>query len=160
MPDLTVIVPTYNEVGNLAAMRAEIKQALPGVDWELLFVDDDSPDGTAEQARALAQADRRGLASACVEGMLASSAPYLAVMDGDLQHDPALLRPMLDRLRAGGTDIVIGSRHVEGGWVGDFSAQRQGMSRLAMRLSRIVLKADLRDPMSGFFVTSVYTWGK
>lgn len=162
MPDLTVIVPTYNEVGNLAAMRAEIEQALPGVAWELLFVDDDSPDGTAEQVRVLAQHDarvrcvqrigRRGLASACIEGMLASSAPYLAVMDGDLQHDPALLRPMLDRLRGGDTDIVIGSRHVAGGGVGAFSAQRQGMSRLATRLSRTVLKADLSDPMSGFFM--------
>ncbi|MDD3651105.1 glycosyltransferase, partial [Immundisolibacter sp.] len=130
MPELTVVVPTFNEVGNLAAVRAQLEQALAGIDWEVIFVDDDSPDGTAEQARAMAQADRRvrcvqrigrrGLASACIEGMLASSAPYLAVMDGDLQHDPALLPAMLERLRGGGLDIVIGSRHLAGGGVGDF----------------------------------------
>ena len=93
MPELTVVVPTFNEVGNLAAVVAEVGQALAGVDWELLFVDDDSPDGTAERARDIAQADRRvrclqrigrrGLASACIEGMLATSAPYVAVMDGE-----------------------------------------------------------------------------
>lgn len=162
MPELTIVVPTFNEAGNLAAVVAEVEQSLAGVDWELLFVDDDSPDGTAERARDIAQADRRvrclqrigrrGLASACIEGMLASSAPYVAVMDGDLQHDPALLPAMLDTLRGGGTDIVVGSRHVAGGGLGDFSSQRQGISRLATRLSRAVLKADLSDPMSGFFM--------
>lgn len=162
MPELTVVVPTFNEAANVAAVVEAVDRALAGVDWELLFVDDDSPDGTAERVRAIAQADRRvrcvqrigrrGLSSASVEGMLASSAPYLAVMDGDLQHDPALLRPMLDTLRGGQTDIVVGSRHVAGGGVGDFSAQRQGISRLATRLSRTVLKADLTDPMSGFFM--------
>ncbi len=162
MPELTVVVPTFNEAENLAAVVAEVERSLAGVDWELLFVDDDSPDGTADRARDMAQADRRvrclqrigrrGLASACIEGMLASSAPYMAVMDGDLQHDPALLSAMLDTLRGGGTDIVIGSRHVAGGGVGDFSSQRQGISRLATRLSRTVLKADLTDPMSGFFM--------
>ena len=162
MPELTVVVPTFNEAANVAAVVEAVDRALAGVDWELMFVDDDSPDGTAERVRAIAQADRRvrcvqrvgrrGLSSACVEGMLASSAPCLAVMDGDLQHDPALLRPMLDTLRGGQTDIVVGSRHVAGGGVGDFSAQRQGISRLATRLSRTVLKADLTDPMSGFFM--------
>lgn len=162
MPELTVVVPAFNEAANVAAVVEAVDRALAGVDWELMFVDDDSPDGTAERVRAIAQADRRvrcvqrvgrrGLSSACVEGMLASSAPCLAVMDGDLQHDPALLRPMLDTLRGGQTDIVVGSRHVAGGGVGDFSAQRQGISRLATRLSRAVLKADLTDPMSGFFM--------
>ncbi|MFZ5492341.1 MAG: glycosyltransferase [Pseudomonadota bacterium] len=162
MPELTVVVPTFNEAANVPAVVAEVDRALAGVDWELLFVDDDSPDATADRVRELAQTDRRvrcvqrigrrGLSSACVEGMLASSAPYLAVMDGDLQHDPALLRTMLDTLRGGQTDIVIGSRHVAGGGVGDFSGQRQSISRLATRLSRAVLKADLTDPMSGFFM--------
>lgn len=162
MPELTIVVPTFNEVDNLTALVAEVGRALTSVDWELLFVDDDSPDGTADRARDIAQADRRvrclqrigrrGLASACVEGMLASSAPYVAVMDGDLQHDPAMLAAMLDALRGGETDIVVGSRHAAGGGVGDFSRQRQGISRLATRLSRAVLKADLTDPMSGFFM--------
>lgn len=111
MPELTVVVPTFNEADNLSPLVGELTEALDDIDWEVLFVDDDSPDGTAERARALAQQDprvrclqrlgRRGLASACIEGMLASSAPCLAVMDGDLQHDPALLRPMLETLRGG-----------------------------------------------------------
>ncbi|WP_372720295.1 glycosyltransferase [Immundisolibacter sp.] len=162
MPELTVVVPTFNEAGNLASVVGEVERALAGVDWEVLFVDDDSPDGTAQQAREMAQVDRRvrclqrvgrrGLASASIEGMLASSAPYIAVMDGDLQHDPALLKAMLGTLQGGQADIVVGSRHVAGGGVGEFSAQRQGISRLATRLSRAVLKADLTDPMSGFFM--------
>lgn len=162
MPELTVVVPTFNEAANLSAVVQEVEQALAGIDWELLIVDDDSPDGTADRVRELSQADarlrcvqrigRRGLASACIEGMLASSAPYVAVMDGDLQHDPALLRAMLDTLRRGQTDIVVGSRHLAGGGVGDFSSRRQGISRLATGLSRAVLKADLTDPMSGFFM--------
>ncbi|HCZ49010.1 MAG TPA: dolichol monophosphate mannose synthase [Gammaproteobacteria bacterium] len=162
MPELTVVVPTFNEADNLSALVGELTQALDGLDWEVLFVDDDSPDGTADRARALAQHNprvrclqrlgRRGLASACIEGMLASSAPCLAVMDGDLQHDPALLRPMLETLRGGETDIVVGSRHLDGGGVGDFSAYRQWVSRVGDRLSRAVLKARLTDPMSGFFM--------
>lgn len=162
MPELTVVVPTFNEADNLSPLVGELTQALDGIDWEVLFVDDDSPDGTAERARALAQQNRRvrclqrlgrrGLASACIEGMLASSAPCLAVMDGDLQHDPALLRPMLETLRGGEADIVVGSRHVSGGGVGDFSAHRQWVSRIGDRLSRAVLKARLSDPMSGFFM--------
>ena len=162
MPELTVVVPTFNEAGNLLALASEVEQALAGIDWELLIVDDDSPDGTADRARELAQGNsrlrcvqrigRRGVASACIEGMLASSAPYVAVMDGDLQHDPALLRPMLDALRGGRIDIVIGSRHVAGGGVGEFSSHRQRISGLATRLSRAVLKADLTDPMSGYFM--------
>lgn len=162
MPELTVVVPTFNEADNLSPLVGELTQALDGLDWEVLFVDDDSPDGTADRARALAQHNprvrclqrvgRRGLASACIEGMLASSAPCLAVMDGDLQHDPALLRPMLQTLRGGETDIVVGSRHIEGGGVGDFSAYRRWVSRVGDRLSRAVLKAQLTDPMSGFFM--------
>lgn len=162
MPELTVVVPTFNEADNLSPLVGELTQALDGLDWEVLFVDDDSPDGTADRARALAQHNprvrclqrlgRRGLASACIEGMLASSAPCLAVMDGDLQHDPALLRPMLETLRGGETDIVVGSRHLDGGGVGDFSAYRQWVSRVGDRLSRAVLKARLTDPMSGFFM--------
>lgn len=162
MPELTVVVPTFNEADNLSPLVGELTEALDDIDWEVLFVDDDSPDGTAERARALAQQDprvrclqrlgRRGLASACIEGMLASSAPCLAVMDGDLQHDPALLRPMLETLRGGEADIVVGSRHLDGGGVGDFSAHRQWVSRVGDRLSRAVLKTRLTDPMSGFFM--------
>jgi dolichol-phosphate mannosyltransferase len=95
---------------------------------------------------------RRGLASACVEGVLSSSAPYFAVMDGDMQHDESLLPYMLEALRKQGLDIVIGSRNVEGGSTAGWDEKRQKMSRLASRAVRMAIGADLKDPMSGFFV--------
>jgi len=163
MPALSLIVPTFNEVDNVSEVRRRVDEALPQVDWELIFVDDDSPDGTAEKVRELARADarvrclqrigRRGLSSACIEGMLASCAPIVAVMDADLQHDERLLLQMLETLEVSADlDIVIGSRYVEGDRTAGWDASRQAISRLATRLSAIVLKADLKDPMSGFFM--------
>jgi len=159
---LSLIVPTYNEADNVAELVARVARAMAGSAWELIFVDDDSPDGTADRARAIAAVDRRvrvlqrigrrGLASACIEGMLAASAPYLAVMDGDLQHDETLLPQMLEALQREGLDIVIGSRYVDGGGVGAWDERRQSMSRFAGDLGRRLLKADLQDPMSGFFM--------
>jgi len=162
MIELSVIVPTYNELGNIAELIGRVRECLKGTEWEIIFVDDDSPDGTADRVRDFARQDtrvrciqrvgRRGLASACVEGMLSSSAPRVAVMDADLQHDERLLRPMLDELRDGEAQIIVGSRYAAGGGLGDWSPLRASMSRWATRLSRIVLKADLKDPMSGFFM--------
>lgn len=163
MPDLSIIVPTFNEIGNVAEVAARVATALRGIDWELIFVDDDSPDGTAQRVRELARTEprvrclhrigRRGLASACMEGMLASSAPLVAVMDGDLQHDERLLPAMLQALQTDPQlDIVVGSRYVQGGATGAWDASREKMSRLATRLSAAVLRADLQDPMSGFFM--------
>jgi dolichol-phosphate mannosyltransferase len=159
---LSVIVPTFNERDNVTRMVELLEACLGGVDWEVIFVDDDSPDGTADAAREAARANprvrciqrigRRGLSTACIEGMLASSAPYLAVIDGDLQHDETLLPEMLEVLGTGETDIVIGSRYVDGGGIGDWDGQRASMSRFATRLSRMVLKTELSDPMSGFFM--------
>lgn len=159
---LSVVVPTFNERGNVAALVERLDRALAGRSWEVIFVDDDSPDGTADLVRSLGRADarvrciqrigRRGLSSACIEGMLASTAPYQAVMDGDLQHDEALLPRMLDALQAGQADVVIGSRYLAPGGLGDWSESRARISRLATRLSRFVLRAELTDPMSGFFM--------
>jgi dolichol-phosphate mannosyltransferase len=161
-PDLSIIVPTFNERDNIAELVSRVAACLPGVAWELVFVDDDSPDGTAELARQIGRADprvrciqrigRRGLASACIEGMLASSAPVLAVMDADLQHDERILPRMLLTLRQGGLDVVVGSRHVPGGGLGDFAPHRVLISRIATRLSQLVVPATLKDPMSGFFM--------
>lgn len=162
--ELSVVVPTYNEVDNIATMVESLAACLGSVEWEVIFVDDDSPDGTAERARELASRDprvrclhrvgRRGLSSACIEGMMSSSAPFLAVIDGDLQHDETRLPEMLERLRGGELDIVVGSRYVEGGGIGDWDQRRAAVSRIATRLSKSVLKADLTDPMSGFFMIS------
>jgi dolichol-phosphate mannosyltransferase len=162
--ELTVVVPTYNERDNVAPLLARLEAALAGIAWEVIYVDDDSPDGTAAQVRRLARSDprvrclqrigRRGLSSAVVEGMLASSAPYLAVIDADLQHDERLLPHMLAALKAEDLDIVVGSRHAAGGGTGAWERRRVAISAVATRLARLVVSADLSDPMSGFFMLS------
>ncbi|NEX19543.1 glycosyltransferase family 2 protein [Thiorhodococcus mannitoliphagus] len=162
VPELAVIVPTYNEAGSVEELARRVAITLEGVDWELIFVDDDSPDGTAERARELSRRDarirviqrvgRRGLSSACIEGMLATSAPYLAVMDGDLQHDETLLPRMLAAIKDEDLEIVVGSRYVAGGGVGDWSARRHSMSKVATRIGQRLIRVELQDPMSGFFM--------
>jgi dolichol-phosphate mannosyltransferase len=161
-PELSIIVPTFNEKDNIGELIERLTLCLQDRSWEVVFVDDDSPDGTADVVLKFAAADsrvrclkrigRRGLSSACVEGMLATSAPYLAVIDADLQHDERLLPQMLDTLKQGATDIVVGSRYAPGGDVSDWDAGRARMSRLAVRLSRLVVPGELTDPMSGFFM--------
>jgi dolichol-phosphate mannosyltransferase len=160
--ELSIIVPTFNERDNIAELIGRLVLCLEGLSWEVLFVDDDSPDGTADVVRAHAALDsrvrclqrlgRRGLSSACVEGMLATAAQYLAVMDADMQHDERLLPQMLDVLKRSDTDIVVGSRYAPGGDISDWDARRARMSRLAIRLSRVLVPAELTDPMSGFFM--------
>jgi dolichol-phosphate mannosyltransferase len=161
-PELTVVVPTFNERDNIAPLLNLIAAALDGVAWEVIVVDDDSPDGTAAEARALAQREprlrclqrlgRRGLSTACIEGVLASSAPYVAIMDADLQHDERLLPRMLEALKREPYDMIVGSRYVAGGGIGQWDRRRAGISSFATRLSRFVCKAEIADPMSGFFM--------
>ena len=160
--DLTVVIPTWNERDNVAPLVRALETALVGLAWEVIFVDDNSRDGTGAAAVALAQSDprvrcirrvgRRGLASAVIEGVLASAAPCVAVMDADFQHDEALLPAMLTRLEAGDVDLVVGSRYVEGGSTGNWSAVRLRMSHFAGGLSRLLIGGELSDPMSGFFM--------
>ncbi len=160
-PVLSIVVPTFNERDNVRALVAELEQTLRGREWEVIFVDDDSPDGTADVVRALGRENarvrciqrigRRGLASACVEGMLGSVAPYLAVMDGDLQHDARILPQMLACLERGDAELVVGSRYVQGGSVGAWTGGRRFISRLATTLGRAVVPPSLMDPMSGYF---------
>jgi dolichol-phosphate mannosyltransferase len=160
--DLTVVVPCRNEAENVPVMIDRLGHALSGIAWEVVFVDDDSPDGTAAVAKAIARRDprvrcirrinRRGLASACLEGMLASAAPFVAVIDGDLQHDEALLPRMLAALRRGEADVVVGSRRVPGGDDADgLSPVRRAVSEAGVTLARTMLPVPLADPMSGFF---------
>ena len=163
-PELTIVVPTFNERDNVELLSARLDAALRGIEWEVLYVDDDSPDGTAAKVRELAQTDprirclqrigRRGLSTAVIEGMLASSAPYLAVIDADLQHDESLLPQMLAAIKAEDLDVIIGSRHVAGGGVGDWDRRRVTISGFAARLARLIIAAELTDPMSGFFMVS------
>ena len=161
MAEFAVVIPTFNERQNVRPLVEALSSTLAGIDFELIFVDDDSPDGTAREVRELSRADahvrlvhrinRRGLSSAVVEGMLISNAPYLAVIDGDMQHDEAVLPEMLSRLKSGDVDIVVGTRNREGGSMGDFSQARVRLSQLGRRLSALVCHADISDPMSGFF---------
>jgi dolichol-phosphate mannosyltransferase len=161
--ELTIVAPTLQERENIAPLVACLDMALAGVSWEVVFVDDDSPDGTADAVRAIARRDRRvrviqrlgrrGLSGACVEGILSSSAPYVAVMDADLQHDASLLPEMLRRLQAGALDLVVGSRYVAGGGIGQWDRRRLLLSRLGIRSARLLLRfGDLNDTMSGFFM--------
>jgi dolichol-phosphate mannosyltransferase len=161
-PELTVVVPTFNERENVPLLIERLSGVLAGIAWEAIFVDDDSPDGTADAVRAASRRDprvrclqrigRRGLSSACIEGILASSTPYVAVIDADLQHDEALLPRMFKTLHEEPYDIVVGSRYVAGGGIGGWDATRQRASAFATRLSRLITKADIADPMSGFFM--------
>jgi dolichol-phosphate mannosyltransferase len=159
---LAVIVPTFNESANIAGLVAAVEHALGAVPWEIVFVDDDSPDGTADMVariaashpniRCLRRIGRRGLASAVVEGILSTTTPYVAVMDADFQHDETLLPQMLVAIRTGKWDLVVGSRLAEGGSLGEWSAARRHMSSLATRLSYFLIERELKDPMSGFFM--------
>ncbi|MGE0225634.1 MAG: glycosyltransferase [Acetobacteraceae bacterium] len=162
-PELSVIVPCYNERPNVAPLIAQLDAALVGIAWEVIYVDDDSPDGTAAEVRRIAQDDprvrcirrigRRGLASAVIEGALSSSAAYIAVIDGDLQHDETRLPVMLADLRGGQYDVVIASRHVEGGDNAGLSSRwRHILSDGGIRLAQVFLPGRLTDPMSGFFM--------
>ncbi|SEH41859.1 glycosyltransferase family 2 protein [Tardiphaga sp. OK245] len=159
---LSVVVPTFNERGNVATLVQRLDAALVGISWEVIFVDDNSPDGTADAVRELARADsrvrcirrigRRGLSGACIEGMLASSAPCAAVIDGDLQHDETQLGKMLGLIESGAAELVIGSRYIEGGSADSFNQQRLGASKFATAVAQRVLRVKIADPMSGFFM--------
>jgi len=161
-PQLSVVVPTFNERDNVTALFRKLETALAGLAWEVIFVDDNSPDGTWDVVRDLARRDnrvrcirrigRRGLSGACIEGILASSAPCAAVMDADLQHDEAQLPKMLALLQAGKVDLVVGSRYIEGGSADSFNKGRAGASALATEVARRVLRVKIADPMSGFFM--------
>lgn len=161
-PELSIVVPTFNEKQNVVRLVDRITVALPDVSWEILFVDDDSPDGTAELVRGLGEHDvrirciqrlnRRGLASACIEGMLASSATFLGVMDADLQHDETLLQAMIQTLKDDEADLVLGSRYAPGGSIGRWSRSRTQLSKAATKVSLWILGRPLHDPMSGFFM--------
>jgi dolichol-phosphate mannosyltransferase len=161
-PELSVVVPTFNERDNVIALFRKLETALAGRAWEVIYVDDNSPDGTWDVVRTLAREDsrvrcirrigRRGLSGACIEGILASSAPCAAVIDADLQHDETQLPRMLALLQGGEADLVVGSRYIEGGSVDGFDKQRAGASMLATQVARRVLRVEIADPMSGFFM--------
>lgn len=162
LPQLSVVVPTFNERDNVTTLYQKLVATFGATPFEVVFVDDNSPDGTWEVVRGLARRDprvrcirrigRRGLSGACIEGILASSAPYAAVMDADLQHDETQLPKMLALLQSGQAELVVGSRYIEGGSADSFNKQRAGASALATEVAKRVLGVKVADPMSGFFM--------
>jgi dolichol-phosphate mannosyltransferase len=162
-PVLSVIVPSFNERPNVPPMITKLEQALHGIAWEVIYVDDNSPDGTSQEVRRIARQDprvrcirrigRRGLASAVIEGALSSSADYIAVIDGDLQHDETRLPVMLGALQAGEYDLAVASRYVEGGDSSGLPSRfRHRLSDSGIWLAQVFLPVRLTDPMSGFFM--------
>jgi len=159
---LSIIIPTFNEAQNVREIVRRLDSALAGIPWEAIFVDDNSADGTAAAVKGVAAGDsrvrclkrigRRGLAGACIEGMLASSAPHVAVMDADLQHDETILPDMLAVLASGSADLVVGSRYVPGGNADSFALRRARISRTATSLAHRILGVEIADPMSGYFM--------
>lgn len=167
--DLAIILPTLNERGNLVPLVERIDRAIGSAAvWEVIIVDDDSKDGTADEARALALTDarvrviqrigRRGLASAAIEGFCATAAPFVAVMDADHQHDPALLPGMLAALKSGEAEICVASRFAEGASTAEWAApEREKLSTYANALARKITGVELSDPMSGYFMLPANT---
>ncbi len=160
--ELAVVVPVFKERDNIVPLLERLDVVLAGVNHEIIFVDDDSPDSTSQKIREIALTNprvrvltrihRRGLSSACLEGMMATAAPCIAVMDADLQHDERILPAMLAQLRQGDVDLVVGTRNAGDGSMGEFSAARVQLSHLGRRLSRLISRCELSDPMSGFFM--------
>lgn len=162
MFELSIIVPTFNEVGNVRPLYDAISNALEGISWEIIYVDDDSTDGTLNvleelcqeknNARRIHRLSRRGLSSACVEGFQASVSKYIAVIDGDLQHDETKLPVMLENLKSGKYDMALGSRYVADGGFGAWDQNRIKASQFATKISKLITKQTISDPMSGFFM--------
>lgn len=167
-PELSVIVPTFNEAGNVRLVVEAIDAVLKNITWEVVFVDDDSTDATTLALRELALKDarvrllhrvgRRGLSSAVVEGILSTSSPYVAVMDADLQHDEAILPMMFEALKSGRADVVVGSRYATGGSIGQWERRRAVVSRVANWLAKLLVRNELTDPMSGYFAVTRVTF--
>jgi dolichol-phosphate mannosyltransferase len=161
-PTLSVVVPTYQESTNIPVLFERLKVALKDVPWELIVVDDDSPDGTSNVAFALAADDRRlrclrrvnrsGLAGAVIEGWMSSSANFVAVIDGDLQHDESILPAMYDALAKGSGNLAIATRIRDPSNGAGLSPARQALSDLGAWFFRQIAGAAITDPMSGFFM--------
>jgi dolichol-phosphate mannosyltransferase len=162
--DLSIVVPVYNEARNIHPLVSALDESLDDLDWEVIFVDDDSPDGTADTVRDLAlQDDRvrlilrikdRGLSQSCIQGLLSSRADTLCVMDGDGQHDASVIRELLAPLRSGTADIVSAARCFDGSSTAALSPFRTGLSRVGNRVCGALLGRDVNDPLTGFFALS------
>jgi len=161
-PQLSLVVPTFNEAGNVALLVEKLEAVLGHIKWEVTFVDDNSPDGTADVVKELGKSKpyvhcikrigRRGLSSACIEGMASSNAPIVAVMDADLQHDETVLPQMFDMVD-GGKDLVLASRFFGGQTAEEgLTKFREAGSNVANWIANLVTGTKITDPMTGFFM--------
>jgi dolichol-phosphate mannosyltransferase len=164
--ELSLVIPTYNERENIASLVRSIHQLLTdsGCSFEIIIVDDDSPDKTWELVQTLTakypglrlirRIKEKGLAKAVTRGWQEARGEILAVMDGDLQHPPETLLTLIEALRKDGIEIAVASRHVQGGGVSDWNVFRRLISWSATLTATWILPgtlATVRDPMSGFF---------
>jgi len=161
-PDVSLVIPTYNEKANIAPLVDAVRSALGDIPWEIIIVDDDSPDQTFAEVSRLAREEprlrclrrvgRRGLSSAVIEGALVANGSAVAVMDADFQHDERILKQMYEKLTSTGADIVVATRYAEGGGIGEWDATRAKMSDFATRMAGMLVGNQTSDPMSGFFM--------
>jgi dolichol-phosphate mannosyltransferase len=160
--ELSIIVPTFNEFGNVIPLYKEIKKALKTVKHEIIFVDDDSKDGTIDEinelikqydnVRLIHRIDKRGLSSACIDGFIASNSKYVSVIDADLQHEPALLSKMLQKIRSDKLDLIIASRFLKDSVISGLSNTREKFSSIGNVISTMITGVKLSDPLSGYFM--------
>jgi len=159
---VSLLIPTYNEHDNILPLVEQIDQALSGKDYEVVFIDDNSLDGTAElvqdlsskyPVRVVVRRGKRGLASAIVDGLGYADGDAIGVMDADLQHPPGVVPSLLKSLE-GGADLAIASRYISGGSCQGWGLLRKIISRGAIFLAHLFLPAtrQVKDPMSGFFM--------
>ena len=158
--DISVVIPTYNEAENLPMLVEKLSLVLKDFSYEIVVVDDNSPDKTWEVAdnlssqypvRMIRRFTEKGLSSAVMVGMASSHGKIFTVIDADLQHDERIIPKMYDALTKSGADIAIGSRAVLGGSYGDWSKRRRFMSMVATTMAKTLLRVKITDPMSGFF---------
>ncbi|MEL9940934.1 MAG: glycosyltransferase family 2 protein [Ignisphaera sp.] len=160
---VAIVIPTYNEVENIGILLGEIKKNVPtDVDYEIVVVDDNSPDGTWKKAVELLENNifvvrrigLKGLSTAVIDGIIFSSKDYALVLDADLQHPPEYIKDMISEAQKTNVDVVIGSRYTKGGGVAGWSKTRLLISKTATLIAKLFLPSVRRisDPMSGFFM--------
>lgn len=163
-PALSVVIPTYNEAESITSLLAGLAQHLgrAGITYEIIVVDDDSPDGSwrraaeaaggDERVRVIRRLGERGLAAAAVRGWQEAGGEILALMDGDLQHPPEVLVDLVRAVEAGAS-LAVASRYVAGGGVHRPTLARSAVSWLGAHLAACVAPgaARVRDPLSGYF---------
>jgi dolichol-phosphate mannosyltransferase len=168
VPVVSIVTPTYNEAANVPLFVEAIGDVLADTTYEIIVVDDDSPDRTWEVAGKLGQADPRvrvirrfgesGLSSAVMAGLGSARGQVLVVMDADLQHDEAILPRMVGLLSSDQADVVIGSRATDGGSYGSWGSGRRFVSWVATLIARLLLRVPTTDPMSGYFAMTRATF--